>query len=984
MYYRIPKLCLEKIMQPLSDAFRKIKQSLFGTPQWALEKIREAKEKKLDQLDLSGFFVDERLAKLPYEIFELSWLTSLDLSGNLLSTIPESITQLQDLRDLDLRDNQFSAVPESISQLQKLTYLDLSFNQLSTIPESITRLKGLRDLDLKKNQLSALPESIGQLQNLIYLDLSSNQLTKLPESITQLQNLTSLGWINNQLSAVPESISQLQNLTYLDLMNNELNTVPESISQLQNLTTLNLRGNKLRTLPEPISQLQNLNSLKLGSNRLRTLPESIGQLQNLKFLELKHNELSFLPESITQLQSLTFLDLGYNEFSTFPESISQLQNLISLGLDGNPLISPPIEIARHGLESIREYFRQLNQEGVDYLYEAKLLILGEGGAGKTTFAKKIKDSNYVLRDEETTKGVDVIKWSFPMEVGKEFKVNIWDFGGQEIYHATHQFFLTKRSLYVLVSDTRKEDTDFYYWLSVAELLSDSSPLLIVNNEKQERKKEINERQLKGQFNNIKDVLDVNLATNSGLDKVRNEIEHYLKSLPHIGSPLPKTWVRVRQALEGDKRNYISQDEYLSLCKQNGFADTKDSLQLSGYLNDIGVILHFQDEPLLRKTVILKPKWGTDAVYQVLDESRIIVNKGRFSHADLELIWDEPEYENMRDELLQLMMKFKLCYEIPNQKGNYIAPQLLSEKQPDYEWDGNENLFLQYKYEFMPKGILLQFIVAMSDDIWNQTVWKSGVVLEDGGGRAEVIEYYGKRQVHLRVSGVNKKALMTIVIHELDKIHKVYKQLKYDKMIPCNCEKCKAREIPHFYALERLQQRLADNRYDVECDISYKRVSIRSLIDDIIEPEIIRDKHSANVVLNIYGDYYNQGDNKMTNIKQTIKDSTIHGSVVAAESIKDSFNTIEKADIKDDLKEQLKLLTQAVEAMLKELPKEQAEEVADDMKKLAEEAVKEKPNKKWYSVSVDGLVTAAQNVGKVGEAVIDAAGKVKSILTGGLL
>ena len=49
-----------------------------------------------------------------------------------------------------------------------------------------------------------------------------------------------------------------------------------------------------------------------------------------------------------------------------------------------------------------------------------------------------------------------------------------------------------------------------------------------------------------------------------------------------------------------------------------------------------------------------------------------------------------------------------------------------------------------------------------------------------------------------------------------------------------------------------------------------------------------------------------------------------------------------------------------------------------------QTVKEKPNKKWYSVSVDGLVAAAQNVGKVGEAVIDSAGKVKTILTGGLL
>ena len=48
-------------------------------------------------------------------------------------------------------------------------------------------------------------------------------------------------------------------------------------------------------------------------------------------------------------------------------------------------------------------------------------------------------------------GIDVIEWHFGMEGGQDFGVNMWDFGGQEIYHATHQFFLTKRSLYALVA-----------------------------------------------------------------------------------------------------------------------------------------------------------------------------------------------------------------------------------------------------------------------------------------------------------------------------------------------------------------------------------------------------------------------------------------------------------------------------------------------------------------------------------------------------
>jgi GTPase SAR1 family protein len=101
-------------------------------------------------------------------------------------------------------------------------------------------------------------------------------------------------------------------------------------------------------------------------------------------------------------------------------------------------------------------------EGTDRLYEAKLVILGEPGAGKTSLAKKLVDAHYALSPtEKSTEGIEIVCWKFPFREGKDFVVNIWDFGGQEIYHATHQFFLTGRSLYILVADARREDTDFF-------------------------------------------------------------------------------------------------------------------------------------------------------------------------------------------------------------------------------------------------------------------------------------------------------------------------------------------------------------------------------------------------------------------------------------------------------------------------------------------------------------------------------------------
>ncbi|WP_448265105.1 COR domain-containing protein [Nostoc sp. DSM 114159] len=762
-----------------------------NTPQHFLEKIREAKKEKLKRLDLSNSLATndkKKLTKIFAQVFELEWLEVLNLSYNQLTTLPEAIARLQKLTSLHLNGNQLTTLPEAVTHLQYLTSVDLRDNQLTTLPEAVTRLQHLTSLNLSRNQLTTLPEAVIHLQQLTSLNLSRNQLTTLPEVIARLQKLASLSLRNNQLTTLPQAIACLQQLTSLDLRDNQLTMLPEAIARLQHLTTLNL----------------------------------------------SYNQLTTLPEAIARLQHLTILNLGYNQLTTLPEAITNLQNLTKLNLSSNPIEKPPPEIVAKGLQAIKNYFRQLEAEGTDYLYEAKLLIVGEGGAGKTTLAKKIQDQNYQLQEEDSTKGIEVIQWGFPMDNGREFQVNIWDFGGQEIYHATHQFFLTKRSLYVLVADTRKEDTDFYYWLNVVELLSNNSPLLIIKNEKQNRHREINELQLRGQFTNLKETLPTNLATNRGLEQVLEQIKHYVKNLPHIGSPLPKTWVTVREALETDAHNHISLDEYLNICQQNGFTQRNDKLQLSGYLHDLGVCLHFQEDPLLNKTVILKPKWGTDAVYKVLDNEKVIRNLGSFTRSDLANIWCEDEYATMHDELLRLMINFKLCYEIPRSQGKYIAPQLLSANQPPYNWDGTNNLILRYTYEFMPKGIISQFIVAIHELINEQKcVWKSGVVLSKDQTKAEVIEYYGKREIKIRVSGRHKRDLMTIVTHELDKIHESYKRLKYNKLIPCNCHICKDNQEPHFYSFEILRQFVADQQEGIQCQKSYRMIDVLGLINDVM-------------------------------------------------------------------------------------------------------------------------------------------------------
>ena len=62
--------------------------------------------------------------------------------------------------------------------------------------------------------------------------------------------------------------------------------------------------------------------------------------------------------------------------------------------------------------------------------------------GKTSLVKRLV--NDIFDDQERkTPGIKITNWLVPINGGDDIRLNIWDFGGQEIMHSTHQFFLTQ-------------------------------------------------------------------------------------------------------------------------------------------------------------------------------------------------------------------------------------------------------------------------------------------------------------------------------------------------------------------------------------------------------------------------------------------------------------------------------------------------------------------------------------------------------------
>lgn len=484
----------------------------------------------------------------------------------------------------------------------------------------------------------------------------------------------------------------------------------------------------------------------------------------------------------------------------------------------DPIKTPPIEIASKGFRTIKSYFEQLEE---DYLYEANLFIVGESGVGKTTLAKKIKNSLYDLKTEEnSTKGLDIISWNFNLKDGNEFKVNIWDFGKQTLYYSLHQFFIPKRSIYILVVDTKEEANNLYYWFHNILLHKSESPLLIIFNAKENQIRKIYKSSCFGEIKesktheNTKEILQINL--NNDIEYIKKRVEQYIIDLSYIDE-IPTTWIKVRKALSKDTRNYINLQEYAEICEKNGFPkESEKQLELMNYLHSLGICLYLQDDPLLKKTIILKPAWFINAIYKVLENRNIIEQLGQFHKDDLKNIWSEEKYKNMHDELLQLMTKFQFCYKIPKSDGEYIIPQLLREKKIDYEWNDKGNLYITYIYEFMPKSIILQVLGTMYEFCYEQKyIWRHGIILKKYSTKAEIIEDFDRSMITIRIKGKRQKKLFDFIMDTFEKIHKHYEKLKFDTYVSCRCKNCKRSLEKYLYKYRRIKK-ISARRKAYEC------------------------------------------------------------------------------------------------------------------------------------------------------------------------
>ncbi|MCP4570266.1 MAG: hypothetical protein GY841_22020 [FCB group bacterium] len=742
-------------------------------------------------------------------------------------------------------------------------------------------------LNLSYLDISELPIEIGQLTNLRALCLDDNKLISIPESIGQLTNLQTLDLDYNQLTSIPESIGRLVNLRRLDLGKNRLRSIPDSICQLVNLQEFLLDGNKLTSIPELIGRLTNLQEFSLDRNKLTSIPVSIGRLASLQEFNLSKNQLTSIPESIGQLVSLKVLLLNENLLTSIPVSIIRLKGLRYPGLHNNPL-NPALNSAYSAGE--KEFYSYLSsiEEESEPLYEAKLVIVGEGGVGKTSLLKAMTGQE-PQEDELTTHGVkiDVQALNIPHPEKKDvtIKFNAWDFGGQEVYRVTHQFFFSRRSVFILVWEPRLgvQQCQVEDWLKIIRLrVGDDAKVIIVSThcEKSDRIARIDkpvferdyEKMIVGFHEVDSFVDDDDTREKVGVAELKVMIADAAKDLEQMGMLFNINWLKARDELLelGETKPCITYDELTKVCEKHDLDDTAVRT-LVILMRDLGYIVYYDDDERLKNDVILQPEWLTKAIGFVLEDKTTHEMDGILPDSSLRRVWydhtfeGEPQYTSeYYPFFLRLMEKFDASYRLEKGDASLIA-QHVPQVRPDLPWvpddepnDKLRRIAMVCKMDENPPGLVPWMIVRTheyayqrlhSDKTNHRLHWQKGMFLRKKNHGEAMLELRG-REFHIYAEALWPEYFMNILrqtLHKLITDNWPGMEGRYDFTVPCreiaNGAQCDGR-----FDIEALKEFLDEGDETIRCQECRKLQNIVQLLygfeEENIEEQLTRIETSV--------------------------------------------------------------------------------------------------------------------------------------------
>jgi internalin A len=562
------------------------------------------------------------------------------------------------------------------------------------------------------------------------------------------------------------------------------------------------------------------------------LPESIGGLRSLIQLHLKANQLSALPESIGSLASLSQLNVADNRLSTLPSQLADLvENGLDLGVTGNPLADPLPTFVERGQAALAAYLRSLYDSQPQY--DAKLLLVGEGNVGKSSLVAALKSEPFV-EGRSTTHGIEIsaLTTRHP-SIDVDMTVRAWDFGGQEVYRVSHQFFFTDRALYAVVWHARqgREQDEVEGWLRRIRLrIGRGARVLLVATHCAERRAELDYSQLDRMFPGLlAGFFEVDSRTGEGISEFRQAISEEAARLPQMGQLISPRWVAAREDIlaRSETEPQIRYDLFVEICRQHGVSESEASA-LAKLMHDLGQVIYYAEDEGLRDIVILNPEWLTKAISYVLEDAPTRNSGGFLDHARVPEIWPDrddgfsPRYHRY---FLRLMEKFDISYRTGESETQSLVAQLVPFKRPELPWDSPQppseirSLTLVCHLAEPAPGLIPWLTIRHHRDATGAH-WRRGVFLRHRtkAYKSEaLLELRSETELEAQVRAPSPDMYFNVIRDSIeDLIAKRWPGLEYWLAIPCPGQTSLGTRCPGSFRLDGLIRHLEKGREAVTC------------------------------------------------------------------------------------------------------------------------------------------------------------------------
>ncbi|XP_052813517.1 uncharacterized protein LOC128240741 isoform X2 [Mya arenaria] len=766
--------------------------------------------------------------------------------------LPGGVNKAKKLRLIELTNLEIESLPEDIFMSESVMWITVVGCPVKELPNSWPESSPLKVLVLQGLKLTSLPEQISHLNNLRELELCYNQLSSLPDSLAELKNLTMLKLIGVPWLKLEMKKPQMTLEKYQSFWKNHpsfVSTVGEdAIMKLFEKHDYNRNGsldeeelggvNKDLFFMVPRIGMSDINDEVCGG-----IPPVIFNMKNLRELYLNFNAINMVPAAINNLQNLITLSLSDNPLlESLPGLLGHLPNITSINIQSCPQIrTPPTEIVSRGFESVKAYLKRL-AGGFTECRRTKLMVVGLGGAGKTSLIRALMatDKKTSGTEKETpTDGIDIKPWTVASEDGREVTYSTWDFAGQAVYYNTHQFFLSKRAVYLLLWSMRQgyEHAGLDFWLSSICCHAPGTPIIVVGTQCDLiPKAEIPIKELLERYPQIASFHRVSSITGEGIKDLQDSLLDVTLQQGYMGEKIPQVWLNFEKRILAErltKVNYIKWEVAKEYAMVQGIYDERDVRMAVQLLHDLGTVQYF-DNDFLRDYVVINPQWIVDVMACVVSaqSSPIQKNHGRFLHSDITTVWEQYD-PNLHEWLLRLTEDFDLTFPLPTEAVN-IVPCLLSGEPPDdLEWprkkEGVRETKMVYRFTYLPSGLFNRAQVRLFQLSDGKKVWKKGSLLVKNKHSA-LIKQTDNKELVVLVQGPRPENIL-FLIHEVFEsiIEESFNGVSYELYLPCpDCVEKEGTTDPDLLC-SKLIQRAKDHKAPfIQCYKYFHWISMAQL------------------------------------------------------------------------------------------------------------------------------------------------------------